>query len=160
MAHTRKESDDEEEVPLSIQIANALCCCGYGLDASANNHYCIHTGTRAMAWCFHEAHEIEEGFGSKALCKRVLWPKIYEEEEDEEDESEKEEEPDESEEEEEEDEPVRNQIESGCCCCGCGLDAGASNHYCIHTGKRVMAWCYHESQGVEEGHGSKALCKR
>jgi hypothetical protein len=23
-----------------------------------------------------------------------------------------------------------------------------------------MAWCYHESQEVEEGHGSKALCKR
>jgi hypothetical protein len=23
----------------------------------------------------------------------------------------------------------------------------------------VMAWCYHESQEVEEGHGSKALCK-
>jgi hypothetical protein len=23
-----------------------------------------------------------------------------------------------------------------------------------------MAWCYHESQEVEEGHGSRALCKR
>jgi hypothetical protein len=23
-----------------------------------------------MAWCFHESQEVEEGFGSKALCKR------------------------------------------------------------------------------------------
>jgi hypothetical protein len=23
-----------------------------------------------MAWCFHESEDVEEGFGSKALCKR------------------------------------------------------------------------------------------
>jgi hypothetical protein len=22
-----------------------------------------------MAWCFHKSQEVEEGFGSKALCK-------------------------------------------------------------------------------------------
>jgi hypothetical protein len=22
-----------------------------------------------MAWCFHKSEEVEEGFGSKALCK-------------------------------------------------------------------------------------------
>ena len=27
------------------------------------------------------------------------------------------------------------------CCCGCGKDASKSNHYCVHTNKRVMAWC-------------------
>jgi hypothetical protein len=112
VAHTRKESDEEEEVPLSIHR--------------------------------HGQQKSEE----------------EENEEDESEESEEEEESDESDEEEEEDELVRNQIESGHCCCGCGLDAGASNHYCIHTGNRVMVWCYHESQEVEEGHGSRALCKR
>jgi hypothetical protein len=159
VAHTRKESDDEEEVPLSIRIASGHCCCGCGLDASASNHYCIHTGKRVMAWYFHEAQEIDEGYGSKALCKGCFGQKKSEGEEDEEDESEEVEEEEESNESKEEEEPVRNQIASGRCCCGCGLDAAVSNHYCIHTGKRVMAWCYYESQEVEEGHGSKALCK-
>jgi hypothetical protein len=102
VAHTRKKSDEEEEVPLSIQIASGRCCCGCGLDASASNHYCIYTGKRVMAWCYQESQEVEEEHGSKALCKRCFGQQKTEEEEDEEDESEEseeEEEPDEAEEE-------------------------------------------------------------
>jgi hypothetical protein len=40
------------------------------------------------------------------------------------------------------------------------MDAAQGNHYCIHSGKWVMAWCFNESQEVEEGYGNKALCKR
>jgi hypothetical protein len=98
VAHTRKESDEEEEVPLSIQIASGHCCCGCGLDASASNHYCIHTGKRVMAWYFHEAQEIDEGYSSKALCKGCFGQKKSEGEEDEEDESEEAEEEEESDE--------------------------------------------------------------
>jgi hypothetical protein len=61
---------------------------------------------------------------------------------------------------EEEEDPLSTTIASGQCCCGCGMEAAQSNHYCIHSAKRVMAWCFHESQEWEEGHGSKALCKR
>jgi hypothetical protein len=66
--------------------------------------------------------------------QRVLWRKI--EEEDEEDEPKETEDEEESEESEEKEEPVRNQIANYLCSCGHGLDGAASNHYCIHTGKR------------------------
>jgi hypothetical protein len=65
----QKESKEGEDETLSLQIASGLCCCGCGLDAGGSNQYCIHTGKRVMAWCFHESQEIEEGYGSKALCK-------------------------------------------------------------------------------------------
>ena len=66
----KKNNDEEEEEPLSTRIASGQCCCGCGMDAAQSNHYCIYSGKRVMAWCFHESQEVEEGYGSKALCKR------------------------------------------------------------------------------------------
>jgi hypothetical protein len=45
------------------------------------------------------------------------------------------------------------------CCCGCGLDATLSNHYCSVSERRVMAWCYSADQVMEEGFGSRGICK-
>lgn len=59
------------------------------------------------------------------------------------------------------------------CCCGCGKDASKSNHYCVHTNKRVMAWCCDIDKQpkqwknianktisivAEEGAGSRMVC--
>jgi hypothetical protein len=30
-------------------------------------------------------------------------------------------------------------------CCGCGSITHRSNHYCIHTGRKVIELCYHPS---------------
>ena len=53
--------------------------------------------------------------------------------------------------------PKDNSDDSKMCCCGCNTDASGSNHYCLNTNKRVMAWCQVDSN--EEGFKSKIICK-
>jgi hypothetical protein len=176
-------AEENEEVLLSLPNVNTLCCCGCGLDAAQSNHYCTQTGKRVMAWCFHESQEVDEGFGSKALCKTcymlasilsendnekvplstAIAREVSAQEHHEEDDEEYDEElPLSAQEHHEEDDDEYDEelpLISGLCCCGCGLDAAQSNHYCIHTRRRVMSWCFHESEEVEErGREDEEVC--
>jgi hypothetical protein len=36
--------------------------------------------------------------------------------------------------------PLRTKLQVACV----AVVAALSNHYCIHTGKQVMAWCFHD----------------
>ena len=53
--------------------------------------------------------------------------------------------------------PKDNSDDSKMCCCGWNTDASGSNHYCLNTNKRVMAWCQVDSN--EEGFKSKIIWK-
>jgi hypothetical protein len=89
---------------------------------------------RVLQSCYHPDQDVSEVDGSLSYC--LCYGKVAHERE--------------KCNEDEEEEPLSTTTASGQCCCGCGLDAAQSNHYCTHTGKQIMAWCYHESQELEE----------
>ena len=49
-------------------LDGSSCCCGCPLNVSQSHHFCSKTGRRVGAWCYFNNEE--EGFGSKALCRR------------------------------------------------------------------------------------------
>ncbi len=122
------------------------CCCGCGQDAPGSHHYCLYRMKCVLQSCYHPDQEVGEEDGNISYCLqcygKVACGGARSNNED------------------EVEEPLSTTIANGQCCCGCGMDAALSNQYCIHSGKWVMAWCFHESQEVEEGYGSKALCKK
>jgi hypothetical protein len=121
------------------------CYCGCEQDASDSRHYCLYSMKWVLQIHYHPDQEVSEVDGSLSYCLQCCG-KVARGRKQSDD--------------EEEEEPISRTLASGQCCCGCGMEAAQSNHYCIHSGKQVMAWRFHESQEVEEGYGSKALCKR
>ncbi len=45
------------------------------------------------------------------------------------------------------------------CCCGCEENASHGEHLCLHSGKKVMPRCFHDSTDVEDGIPRTFLCK-
>jgi hypothetical protein len=108
-----------------------------------------------MVWCYHPDQEIPEGHGSKAWCKgcynqlekgtakrltEVLLMETAEEDE-----------------RYEEMQALKEYILNRCCC-GCEQNASHSEHLCLHSGRKVMASCFHKSTCVEDGIPKAFLC--
>jgi hypothetical protein len=111
------------------------CCCGCGQDASGSHHYSLYGMKCVLESCYHPDQEVGEEDGNLSYCLQCYGKLAHGR--------------DKTYDEDEEEEPLSTTIASGLCCCGCGLDAAQRNHYCIHSGKRVMAWCFHESQELD-----------
>jgi hypothetical protein len=133
------------------------CCCGCGADASKSNHYCIYTKKRVMVWCYHPDQEIPEGHSSKAWCKgcynqleekqaaKSLTEVLLMEQA-------------EGDKRYEDVQAIKDYILNKCCC-GCKKNAYYSEHLCLHSGRKVLATCYHQSTDVDDGIPTAFLCK-
>ncbi len=111
-----------------------------------------------MVWCYHLDQDIPEGHGSKAWCKgcykqleeketaksltsvllmgQVEGDKRYEDLH-----------------------ALKDWILNRCCC-SCKQSASHSEHLCLHSGKKVLATCYHKSTDVDDSIPREFLCKR
>ncbi len=141
---------------ITVQRKGA-CCCGCGQDASQRNHYCIYTKKRVMVWCYHPDQEIPEGHRSKAWCKgcynqleekdkagtliEILLMESKEHDK------------------RHEEFQALKEYYLNRCCCGCETMASHSEHLCLHSGRKVMPGCFHESTGVDDGIPRAFLCK-
>ena len=110
-----------------------------------------------MVWCYHPDQEIPEGHGSKAWCKGC-----YNQLEEKDNAGSLTEillmEQAEGEKRYEEFQALKEYVMNRCCC-GCDQSAYYSEHLCLHSGRKVLATCYHKSTDVEDGIPRAFLCK-